>query len=346
MFNDRDEKLISKLPFGFRDVFPVEAQERRFIEEIIREIFISWGYGEVKTPVVEFTKNISAGVGKDWKDRLISFFDNDGNLVSLRADMTIPIARITGMRVKQEQLPVRFFYIANSFRQTGLQKGQKRVLSQAGLELIGTEEFYADAEVLLILINILEKLEIKDFRVGMGHIKLIEGICEWLGLSEEEYKIFKADLISNDLVSLKEFLTSRDKAKANLFMDLLKPSVEIDLLGESIEKIKNKKVSGSFKYIKKIYNSLESAGLAKYLIIDFGTIREFDYYTGLVFEIYCPETNEKIGSGGRYDGLVKKFGFDVPATGFALDVDLVHKATRIDIKISMKDTKDIRDFLK
>ena len=346
MFNDGDEKLIPKLPFGFRDVFPVEAQERRFVEEVIREIFVSWGYGEIKTPVVEFTKNISAGVGKDWKDRLISFFDNDGNLVSLRADMTIPIARLTGMRVKKEQLPARFFYIANSFRQTGLQKGQKRVLSQAGLELIGAEEFYADAEVLLILINILEKLEIKDFRIGVGHIKLIEGICEWLGLSEEEYKTFKADLISNDLVSLKEFLTSRDKTKADLFMDLLKPSIEIDLFVEAIGKIKNGNVSGSFKYIKKVYNSLAKAGLAKYLIIDFGTIREFDYYTGLVFEVYCPETKEKIGSGGRYDGLIKKFGFDVPATGFALDVDLLHKATGIDIKISERAIKNIKDFLK
>jgi ATP phosphoribosyltransferase regulatory subunit len=346
MFKNRDEKLISKLPFGFRDVFPVEAYERKFIEEIIREIFISWGYGEVKTPVVEFTKNISAGVGKDWKDRLISFFDNDGNLVSLRADMTIPIARLTGMRIRPEQLPVRFFYIANSFRQSSLQKGQKRVLSQAGLELIGTKEFYADAEVMIVLINILEKLEIKDFKIGVGHIKLIEGICEWFGLSAEEYKVFKANLISSNLVYLKEFLAARDTAKATLFMDLLEPSNKIESLENMIKKIKNEKVFDSFKYLKKIYNALAKTGFERYLIIDFGTIREFDYYTGLVFEIYCPEITEKLGSGGRYDGLIKKFGFDVPATGFALDVDLVHKATNIDIRSKMKDIKDIKEILK
>ena len=346
MFKESDEKLISKLPFGFRDIFPVEAQERKFIEEIIREIFVSWGYGEVKTPVVEFTKNISAGIGRDWKDRLISFFDNDGNLVSLRADMTIPIARLTGMRIKPGQLPVRFFYLANSFRQSGLQKGQKRVLSQAGLELIGAEEFYADAEVLLILINILEKLKVRDFKIGIGHIKLIEGICEWFGLSDKDYKVFKDSLISNNLVSLREFLLDRDKAKAALFMGMLEPSNKIGSLDNMLKKIKNDKVSESFKYLKKIYNSLEKSGFAQYLIMDFGTIREFDYYTGLVFEIYCKEITEKLGSGGRYDGLIKRFGLDVPATGFALDVDLVHKAAKIDIRSSRKAIRDIKEFLK
>ncbi len=144
MFKEKEENLIVKLPFGFRDIFPTEAQEREVIKETIRQEFLLWGYGEVKTPVLEFTKNISAGVGKNWKDKLVSFFDIDGNLVSLRADMTIPIARLTGMRIKSEQLPARFFYFANSFRQSGLSKGKPRVVSQAGLELIGSSGFASD----------------------------------------------------------------------------------------------------------------------------------------------------------------------------------------------------------
>src|SRR4030043_2489020 len=144
MFKDKEENLIVKLPFGFRDIFPTEAQEKEVIKETIRQEFLLWGYGEVKTPVLEFTKNICAGVGKNWKDKLISFFDIDGNLVSLRADMTVPIARLTGMRIKAGQLPVRFFYFANSFRQSALQKGEKRVLNQAGLEFIGSSSFASD----------------------------------------------------------------------------------------------------------------------------------------------------------------------------------------------------------
>jgi len=186
MFKDNNEKLILRLPFGFRDIFPVEARERKDIEEAIRREFVSWGYGEVKTPIVEYTENISSGTGKNWKDKLISFFDIDGNLISMRADMTIPVARLAGMRVKPGQLPARFYYFANSFRQSPVQKGCKRVLNQAGLEFIGQGTVYSDMEVLLILINILKRLSIKDFKVCLGHVMFIEGVCDWFKLNKSQ----------------------------------------------------------------------------------------------------------------------------------------------------------------
>src|SRR5690606_21762982 len=109
------------------------------IKEIIRKEFSDWGYGEVKTPVDEYTQNISAGAGDKWKDKIINFFDVDGSLISLRTDMTIPIARLAGMRIKDKNLPVRFCYFANSFRRSVMQKGEKREYNQAGLEFIGND---------------------------------------------------------------------------------------------------------------------------------------------------------------------------------------------------------------
>ena len=326
MFKEKDENLIVKLPFGSRDIFPIEAQEREAIKELIRNEFRFWGYGEIKTPIFEFTKNISAGVGKNWKDKLISFFDIDGNLVSLRADMTVPIARLTGMRVKAGQLPVRFFYFANSFRQSALQKGEKRVLNQAGLEFIGSSSFASDIEVLTILSNILKKLEIEDFKIGIGHIKLIEGLCSWLNLDTKGIEYIKGNLVLKDIVSVEEFLVKKDRQKTNIFIELLKPENEIKNLEKIISKISEKKVTPSFEYLKKVYNVLTELGLGKYLLIDLGMVREFDYYSGLLFEVYSSRITDLLGSGGRYDGLIKKFGLDVPATGFALDVDLLHKS--------------------
>jgi len=326
MFKGRDENLILRLPFGFRDIFPLEARERRCIEEIIRNEFVQWGYGEVKTPVLEYTKNISTGVGKNWKDKLISFFDNDGNLVSLRADMTIPIARLSGMRLKGNQLPARFYYFANSFRQSGFQKGEKRVLEQAGLEFIGAENQAADIEVLSILIKILQKLSIKGFKVGIGHIRLLEGLAEWFEFDQDGMEFLRDNLISSDLVSIKDFLTQRDKKKAGVFLKLMEPVENIKIFDRIISEIKIKKVYDSFNYLKGVYSVLEELGFSDYLIIDFSIMRQFNYYSGLIFEAYCPKITELIGSGGRYDGLIKKFGLDVPATGFALDVDLLHKA--------------------
>jgi len=326
MFKDRNENLILRLPFGFRDIFPLEVSERRCIEDTIRREFVQWGYGEVKTPVFEYTKNISAGVGKNWKDKLISFFDNDGNLVSLRADMTIPIARLSGMRLKSGQLPARFYYFANSFRQSGFQKGEKRVLEQAGLEFIGAESQAADVEVLSILIKILQKLSVKGFKIGIGHIRLLEGLAEWFELDQDGMEFLRDNLISSDLVSIKDFLTQRDKKKADVFLKLMEPVENIKIFHRIISEIKLKKVYDSFNYLKGVYGVLEELGFSEYLIVDFSIMRQFNYYSGLIFEAYCPKITELIGSGGRYDGLIKKFGLDVPATGFALDVDLLHKA--------------------
>ncbi|MBE3090153.1 MAG: ATP phosphoribosyltransferase regulatory subunit [Actinobacteria bacterium] len=326
MFKEKEENLIVKLPFGFRDIFPTEAQEREVIKETIRQEFLLWGYGEVKTPVLEFTKNISSGVGKNWKDKLISFFDIDGNLVSLRADMTIPIARLTGMRIKSEQLPARFFYFANSFRQSGLSKGKPRVVSQAGLELIGSSGFASDLEVLAILINILKKLKIDNFKVGLGHIKIVEGLCDWLKLDFKTGELVRNNLISNNFVEIGELVSKKDSKKAELFMELLKPEKDMEKISGLLSNVDEKKVAESFSYLKKVYEALKELGLNDYMLLDLSIIRDFEYYSGLLFEVYCPKTIDLLGSGGRYDGLIKKFGLDVPATGFALDVDLLHES--------------------
>ncbi len=326
MFKENEENLTLMLPFGFRDIFPVEAQERKDIDEALRNEFISWGYGEVKTPIIEYTKNISAGAGTEWKDKLISFFDVDGNIVSLRADMTVPIARLSGMRIKERQLPARFFYFANSFRQSEPQKGQKRVLNQAGLEFIGAKGLAADLEILNILINLLRNSGLKDFKIAIGHVGFFEGIAGWFGPDNEGYETVKKNLISKNYVALKEFLAAIDPAKSEVFMDMIKPAKDFKNIEALCRGIADKKVSASIDYLKQVCSVLDGLGFAENIIIDLSIMRDFGYYSGLIFEIYAPGITEMIGSGGRYDGLLKKFGLDVPATGFAMDVDILHKA--------------------
>ena len=341
MFKDNEEKLILKLPFGFRDIFPVESSERTVIEGLLRKVFTSWGYGEVKTPVVEYTKNISTGIGKEWKDKLISFFDVDGNLISLRADMTIPIARLTGMRIKKDQLPVRFYYFANSFRQSGIQKGKKRVLNQAGIELIGSAALTADVEVLAILINILQALGIGDFKIGLGSIKFIEGVCGWFGLKKEESEFLKDNLIIKNLVSVKDFLYGKDRNKAEMFLNLIKPAADLKPLTSFLEQTNDEKIKDSLDYLAQVHGLLSSLGYKESMIIDLSIVRDFDYYSGLLFEVYCSEVTDIIGNGGRYDRLINKFGLDAPATGFALDVDLLHKAVEGKNYIKSEKTKRV-----
>ncbi|MGM0365836.1 MAG: ATP phosphoribosyltransferase regulatory subunit [Actinomycetota bacterium] len=340
MFESDNRDLVVGFPYGFRDMFPVECRERNIISNLIREQFRLWGYGEVKTPVVEYTRNISAGVGKKWANKLINFFDIDGSLVSLRTDMTIPIARLTGMRIEKDQLPVRFCYFANSFRQSVLQEGVKRVYSQAGLELIGSSSFMADVEILAILNHILAKLGFKDYKVGLGQLQIIEGLCDWFGLSGSQRRFIRGNLVAKNFVNIHNFLEDVDKEKAQVFMSLVKPQQDVDYFSDILTSIGMEKIDQGLDYLKRVYSVLGELGYGGFLLIDLGIVREFDYYTGLLFEVYSAATTDMIGNGGRYDRLIKKFGMEVPATGFALDLDLLHKSMDSGIlKDKMKDLK-------
>ncbi|HAJ95943.1 MAG TPA: hypothetical protein DCP02_06895 [Actinobacteria bacterium] len=327
MFKAEEKNNNLRLPSGFRDIFPLESSERNKIKKIIGHLFKSWGYGEVKTPVMEYTENISIGVGSDWKNKLINFIDIDGSLISLRADMTIPIARLAGMRIKENQLPARFCYFCDAFRQTGSQVGNKRVYSQAGLEFLGSRKrLEGDLEVLTIFIRVLRALGLDNFRIGQGHIGFIDGLFNWLKLDDGGRKELKKYIVNKDFVRIEDFLKKIDSKKAKIFMEFMHPENDIKKISGIVSSIGEESLSGVFDYLNELYLRLEEQGYGKYLIFDFSIIRDFDYYTGLLFEVYSREITEIIGSGGRYDGLIRKFGTDMPATGFALDIDILHGA--------------------
>jgi ATP phosphoribosyltransferase regulatory subunit len=327
MFGQSGKNSQIRLPFGFRDIFPVESGQRNAIREVIRSQFKSWGYGEVKTPVMEYTENISIGVGGGWKEKLINFIDIDGSLISLRADMTIPIARLAGMRLRKDQLPARFSYFSDVFRQAGSQAGNKRVFSQAGLEFIGSGlRMQADAEIMIILTRVLKKLGLEEFRIAVGHIGFIEGLFRWLGLDSPASLEFKKNIIEKDFVRIDDLLKGCDSARAGIFKRLIRPGNDLESISGMVSDIGEGQVLEAFEYLEGLYQILEEHGLGKYLVFDFSIIRDFDYYTGLLFEVYCRGITGMIGSGGRYDSLIKKFGSDMPATGFALDIDVLHDA--------------------
>jgi ATP phosphoribosyltransferase regulatory subunit len=241
--------------------------------------------------------------------------------------MTIPIARLAGMRLKKNQLPARFCYFSDVFRQAGSQAGNKRVFSQAGLEFLGSgSRLEADAEIMIILIRILKDLGLEDFRVVIGHIGFMDGLFDWLRLDEVKRSQLKKYIIEKDFVRIQELLKECDKRKAEIFMGFIQPGNDLKKISGKVSDMGEEKVSEAFEYLSRLYRILGDQDLGKYLVFDFSIIRDFDYYTGLLFEVYCRGISDMIGSGGRYDDLIKKFGSDIPATGFALDIDILHGA--------------------
>ncbi len=146
--------MIDRTPSGTRDVLPDEMRELRALTERMRAVFERAGYGEVYTPALEYERTFERdGAGPNPAYRL---FDEHGNVLVLRSDMTIPIARLVGKPVRTAAPPLRFCYFAHAYRGVRPQRGQSREFLQAGVELIGAPGAEGTAEALTVLCDALE----------------------------------------------------------------------------------------------------------------------------------------------------------------------------------------------
>ena len=158
---------ITPIPTGTRDVLPAEAAEIRRLEASVREICASFGYGEVMTPTLELESTLETA-GEARFRRSFRLFDERGDVLMLRPEMTTPIARLVATRMEDREPPYRLCYFANSFRPTTPQRGRQSEFFQAGLELIGSDSQAADAEVLIVLCGALEACRTDRFRDRPG----------------------------------------------------------------------------------------------------------------------------------------------------------------------------------
>src|SRR5919204_3623575 len=159
------------IPSGTRDVLPDEMRELRAISERVRAVFDEAGYGEVYTPALEYQSEIEradlAGARPAYR-----LFDEHGAVLVLRADMTVPIARLAATRYATAEPPLRFCYFAHAYRGVRPQRGQPREFLQAGVELVGAPAPEGTIEVLTVLCRALDAVGLRDYRVGLGDASL------------------------------------------------------------------------------------------------------------------------------------------------------------------------------
>ena len=316
---------FTSVPRGLRDVMPTEAEERRQIENKLRGVFEGWGYREIITPTFEFFENLASEAGKMMEEEMFKFFDRDGSLLALRSEMTTSIARAVSQRM-ESSYPSRLYYSANVFREEPPQRGQQREFYQVGLELIGSKGAIADAEVLGVLLEALRVVGLNDFQVGVGQVDFLRGVLEATGISQESVANIQTFLVEKNLVGLERViqessLSSRDKSKV---LEIISLRGREDVLVKAKKYATNAKSRKALKNLSDLYELLTLFGLEKFVIFDFGIIRNFDYYTGAIFEVYIPNLGFLLGAGGRYDRLLSEFGVDRPACGFALGLERLH----------------------
>jgi ATP phosphoribosyltransferase regulatory subunit len=298
------------IPPGTRDVLPDEMRELRAISTGMRASFEAAGYGEVHTPALEYEEVLRRGEERAAGARYRTF-DEQGDVLALRSDMTIPIARVVATRYADVEPPLRFCYFAHAWRAIERGAGEPREFMQGGLELIGAEGPEGDAEVVSLTIEALDAVGLRRHRIGIGDGSLYRTLLHELEVPEERHMPLLECLSRRDLVGL-------DRVVADLpERELL---VEVPTLRGGPEVLKHA------EGLSALHELLAERGVVDRVIFDLGLVRELGYYTGAVFEVYDPAVGFALGGGGRYDELLGRFGRDLPACGVALDLQRVHLA--------------------
>jgi ATP phosphoribosyltransferase regulatory subunit len=309
--------MTERLPSGTRDFLPDEMRELRALTDRLRAVFDDAGYGEVYTPALEYERAYDGAVTPAYR-----MFDEQGHVLVLRSDMTVPIARLTATRYAHTDPPHRFYYLAHAYRGVKPQRGQSREFLQAGVELIGSKAPEGTAEALTILCKALDAAGLKEYRVGLGDATIYPALLDSMNVPPLAQDELLGHLVDGNFVGLEHALASQDLTTEQTALLLTVPAKRggPEVLS-NLSGALNQAVQGMIA----IHDLLDQQ-TADRIIFDLGLTRSLGYYTGAVFQVYDPAHGVPIGSGGRYDELLGRFGRSLPAVGFALNVERVHIA--------------------
>jgi ATP phosphoribosyltransferase regulatory subunit len=317
---------IHPIPPGTRDVLPEEMRELRKLLSNLIEVFEEKGYGQVATPALEYDEVLTRGRGRG-DQGAYRFFDESGDLLALRSEMTVPIARLVATRYADAEPPLRFCYTAAAFRAVSPQRGQMREFLQAGVELIGASPAEGTVEVIEVLEAAIEAAGLGSAVIGLGDADLHGELLRELGLDEEKVDSVLERLAAHDLVGLEAALNtagiSESQVDACLALLQLRGGEEVF---ERAHEHGLASVDSAVERLEGINKALCANSRGHRVRFDFGLMRSLDYYNGAILEVYDPGVGYVIGGGGRYDGLMKRFGLGHSAAGFALFLERVEVA--------------------
>lgn len=315
-------------PDGVQDILFDECYLKRSLEQKLRMLFRSYGYNELETPTIEFYDVFSCDEGAMPQENMFKFFDQQGRILVLRPDITVPVARITATKCRDTAFPLRFSYIGNVFRYNDFGGGKQNEFTQAGIEVLGVSTPESDAEVISVAINALKASGLESFQVDIGQVEFFKGLMEETGLSDEDTAKVCMLIDRKDYVGLEEFLKRcdiREDLKKCIF-DLPGFFGSADVIDRVQALNLNSRSRDALENIRQVLKILEDYGLGQYVSVDLGMLRGLNYDTGILFRGFTYGVGFPILTGGRYDRLVGEFGKDCPATGFSLGVNLIMMA--------------------
>jgi ATP phosphoribosyltransferase regulatory subunit len=320
--------VIHPIPPGTRDILPDEMRELRELQATMAEVFEARGYGQVSTPTLEYDEVLQRAGGRGGIGAY-RFFDERGELLALRSDMTVPIARLASSRFAEAEPPLRFSYVGNAYRAVRPQRAQMRQFMHAGVELIGAPAPEGTAEVIEVLSAALDAVGLNRAVVGLGDADLYRQLLAELGVEGEPRGRVLDQLADHNLVGLEmEVDEIEDLDPAGRLALLRLPGLrgDAETVLEKAHELGGGAVERATARLEATWEALGSLGVADRVQLDLGLLRDLGYYTGAILEVYDPALGHILGGGGRYDDLLGNFGRAMPAAGFSLYLERVHLA--------------------
>jgi len=311
-----------QIPRGTRDFNAEEMEKRRYVEETMQKTFQKFGFKEIKTPTFENLELFTKKSGEEIINELYDFIDKGGRNLALRPELTAPVIRFYVEKLQMEPKPLKLFYFGNCYRYDRPQKGRYREFTQAGCELIGTDNPEALAELIALAYTLIKNTGLKKIKLKIGNLEILQTIFKKYNISKEQQKYITPLIDKREYNELENALKDYDKPKELIddLINLLKTSDK-----EKIEKIieNDKNTKKEFDKLIEITEYLENSFMINNFEIELGIVRGLDYYKGIVFELESPDlgAEKQICGGGAYK-LVSLFGGkETPTSGFAVGFD-------------------------
>jgi ATP phosphoribosyltransferase regulatory subunit len=317
--------LEHPLPAGMRDLLPEEAGARRALARGVLDRFALHGYALVTPPVFEFAEVLERGLETLDAANVLRFVEPEsGEVAALRPDMTPQIARIIATRLRGRPPPFRLGYEGTVLRRRSGRARTQRQIPQAGVELAGVAGPEGDLELIALAVDALHATGLEHFTLDIGDAGIVRALLD--DLPPERRALLSEAISRKDDAEIAQICEAEGAAEGDALRALPWLHGGRDALAEGVGRLAKTPAAAAARRLRALFEAAEASGFGEHLTADLGEVRRFAYYTGTVFHGYATGTGDAVVSGGRYDELLGRFGCDLPAAGFALDLDRVGEA--------------------
>lgn len=313
-------------PEGTKDLLFGECIVRRNIENTLMELFKKRGYSETITPGLEFYDVFNLNSRYFPQENLYKLTDSKGRLLVMRPDTTMPIARIVATRLRDAALPLKLCYAQAVYTTAPSLKGRSDEVVQAGIELIGSQLKIADLEVISAAADSLKSFGM-EYSLELGHIGIFNELVEKLDASAHDKESIRKLIENKNFPALNDMLDGFGNTPVTNALKKL-PALfgGEEVFDKAEELMPDENIKRILDELRDLYTDVsELFGDDGSITVDLGLVNKTDYYTGLIIKGYLQGHGEEVLSGGRYDKLISEFGYDVPAVGFAVNINAVAK---------------------